>query len=460
MGEVRALMVPPHSVDAEQALLGLLLLDQQVWHRMSGQVVEEDFYRADHRVIFAACEAVADAGGSPDAVAVRDHLARHGQLEQAGGRDYLAELIEAAGSAPNVATYAATVRDQAVLRSLHSTLTEHTSRIHRQPQQASVHIGEALQALIGLTDRGRSGRGLVSAQKLVGELIDDLDRRRDGERGLSIGLPDFDALSSGLEPGDLVVLAGRPGMGKTALLVSIAAHVARTASVAIYSAEMTSLQLLKRALALVTGIPQNRFRRVELLEEIDWSVIESGTAKLAQRRLWIDDTPSPTLAHVRAETMAARANGPIGLVMVDYVQLVQGTGRNRADELRDVAYGLKGLAKDIGAPIILLAQLNRGVESRDNKRPRLSDLRDSGSIEEAADFVGMLYSEGYYDPEHGMPYVLECLIEKNRHGERGECLWHFSGEFSRVGTLDDGAKAQYRRLRASKRRSVMSDDDL
>lgn len=166
----------------------------------------------------------------------------------------------------------------------------------------------------------------------------------------------------------------------------------------------------------------------------------------------IDDTPLPALTHIRAESLALKARTGLGLVMIDYMQLVKGSGKNRYEELRDVAYGIKAMAKDLEVPVIVLAQLNRGVESRDEKRPLLSDLRDSGAIEEAADIVGLLYSEGYYDPDFGMPYVLECQIEKNRNGERGECLWHFSGQHSRVTELDSGARAQYLQQRAKRRR--------
>jgi replicative DNA helicase len=247
-------------------------------------------------------------------------------------------------------------------------------------------------------------------------------------------------------------------MGKTALLVSIAAHVSKSTGVAVFSAEMSSQQLLRRCLALLGSVSQGKLRRVDNLTDDDWTAIGSGADALASRRLWIDDTPSPSLTHVRAEALSLKAKAPLGLVMVDYVQLIQGAGANRYEQLRDVAYGLKGLAKELGVPVVLLAQLNRGVESRDHKRGRLSDLRDSGAIEEAADIVGMLYSEGYYNPECGMPYVLECQIEKNRNGERGECLWHFAGEFSRVGTLEPGARDHYRKMRAQQRKP--QGDDL
>jgi replicative DNA helicase len=345
-------------------------------------------------------------------------------------------------------------RTERRLREVGMAIVERTNGEQRPDEQ----ISEAMRELLSLAETARAGKGLVTSKELVRELLDDLDRRRDGAQGLSIGLPDFDGYSSGLEAGDLVVIAGRPGMGKTALLVSIAAHVSKTAGVAVFSAEMSSQQFMRRCVALLGSVHQGKLRRATNLQEADWQAIGEAAGHLAQRRLWIDDTALPTLNHVRSEVMALKGKGDLGLVLVDYVQLIQGAGANRYEQLRDVAYGLKGLAKEAGVPVILLAQLNRGVESRDQKRGKLSDLRDSGAIEEAADIVGMLYSEGYYDPGHPMAYVLECAIEKNRNGERGECLWYFSGEFSRVATLQEGARAQYLRTRAAARKP--QGDDL
>lgn len=455
MGEVERLRIPPHSVEAEQALLGGLLFEPTAWTR--AKVSTADFYRADHRLIFAAAADLIGRGREADAVTVLEALARAGQLEAAGGREYVAQLVTETPSAANIAAYARIVRENARKRELYGIGQDIAAAVF-EPGDVSEQIGNGMQALLKLAEEERGGRGLVGMRELVGALIDDLDRRREGQRGLSLGLPDFDALSNGLEPGDLVVIAGRPGMGKTALLVSIAAHVSKSVNAAVFSAEMSSQQLMRRALALLANLSQGRLRQVAQLHDQDWAAIGEATDAMVRRQLWVDDTPSPTLTHVRAETLALKARSGLGLVLVDYVQLIQGAGANRYEQLRDVAYGLKGLAKEAGVPVILLAQLNRGVENRDHKRGRLSDLRDSGAIEEAADIVGMLYSEGYYDPDFGMPNVLECQIEKNRNGERGECLWHFSGEHSRVGTLQPGAVEHYRKLRAAKRKPKDGDD--
>jgi replicative DNA helicase len=284
-----------------------------------------------------------------------------------------------------------------------------------------------------------------------------MDSRRERSLGLSVGLSDFDAITGGLEPGDLVVIAARPGMGKSALLVSIADYTSEQVSTAVFSAEMPAQQPMRRAVAHRAGVSQHVLRRAEKLTDEDWAVITPALGSIAERRLWIDDTALLRLSHIRAECLALKARHGLGLVMVDYVQLVKGHGNNRYEELRDVAYGLKAMAKDMGVPIVVLAQLNRLVESRDKKRPQLSDLRDSGAIEESADIVGLLYSEGYYDSEFPMPHVLECRIEKNRNGARGQCLWHFCGEYSRVTVLDPGPRAQYLRYMTGQRRGASDD---
>ncbi len=455
-------VAPLHSVSSEQAVLGALLLDPTAWHSVADAITLEDFYRPDHRLIFAAISALASSGTPCDIVTVSQHLERANKLHEAGGLAYLSSIARNTPSAANAHTYADVVRDRGILRRLQALGTQIERSVLEDSDRSAVElIANAQAQLLDIQARSRKGSGLVSSQQLAGELIDDLDRRRERPLGLEIGLADFDGMTHGLEPGDLVVIAGRPGMGKTALLVSIAAHVSQAAAVAVFSAEMPAPQLMRRCVALVGDIAQGKLRRADQLTDSDWAAIAPAAGKIAGRRLWIDDTALPSLTHIRAECMALKARAGLGLVLVDYVQLVQGSGGNRYEQLRDVAYGCKALAKDLAGPVILLAQLNRGVEARDNKRPYMSDLRDSGAIEEAADIVGLLYSEGYYDPSFGMPYVLECRVEKHRNGDRGECLWRFSGAHSSVTALEPGPRAQYHQLRArqvqSRRREATND---
>jgi len=459
MAAVREIWQPPHSIDAERGVLGALLYEPQTWARISGKVQAEDFYRTEHAVLFETIALRAARGESADPVSIAAALDRAGELGRCGGIDYLVELVEQAPTGREAEAHANIVRDRANLRRLHDA-GHRIVRLVRNPdgRSAADLLADATAILQALAGKGRVGAGLVDARTLVEAFVDDLERRRDGHRGMSVGLPDFDRLTCGLEPGDLVVLAGRPGMGKTALLVSIAAHVSKSAGVAVFSAEMPSSQLMRRCVSLLGSVSQSDLREAAKLTDEDWDRIGDAVVALASRRLWIDDTTAPALSHIRAETAALAAREELGMVLVDYAQLVKGEGANRYEQLRDVAYGLKDLAKDVGVPVIALAQINRGVEQRDNNRPRMSDLRDSGAIEEAADIIGLLYCEGYYSPDFPMPYVLECEIGKNRNGERGFCLWHFAGQYSRVGRLGSGAAARDRHYIASQRARGEDDD--
>jgi replicative DNA helicase len=458
MADVARLPFPPHSIEAEQAVLGSLLISPEAWPRISSRIEPSDFYRNDHRIIFAAIAAMHAERKAVDTVTVSEHLERQGAQSDTGGLAYIARLANDTPTAANIETYAAAVRERASLRKLAAIGGKIVAMASDASDRSAAEIAASAQEhLHNLQTRARTGKGLVDARELVNELTDDLDARSAGTVGLRIGLADFDELTCGLESGDLVVIAARPGMGKTALLVSIASLVSQTTGAAVFSAEMPSSQLMRRCIALQAEIPQGLLRRPEKLTNDDWSKINKAAGTIAQRKLWVDDTGSPSLSHIRSETIALKARASLGLVLVDYVQLVRAPGANRYEQLRDVAYGLKALAKELAVPIIVLAQLNRGVEAREHKRPSISDLRDSGAIEEAADIVGLLYSEGYYDREFSMPYVLECQIAKNRNGERGQCLWHFDGAYSRVVPLDPGAAANYRRVLSKQHQRGSSD---
>ena len=455
MGDLTQPHIPSHSVAAEQALLGSLLIDPIAWARVHMLVTAADFYRPQHRIIYEAIAQLQDKRLAVDTVSVSDYLERRGTLIDAGGLSYIGQLAKDTPTAANIETYAAVVRERSSLRHFKSIADRiAASATEVGDRSAADLIADAQQRLLELQASVRPGSGLVDSRQLVRELLDDLDARSGGATGLNVGLPDFDKLTCGLEPGDLVVMAARPSMGKTSLLVSIVNNVSATTGTLVFSAEMPSHQLMRRSIALLGQINQGLLRQPEHLEDAQWASIATAANVIAKQKLWIDETATPTLAHIRSEALALKVRAPLGLLLVDYVQLVKGEGKNRYEELRDVAYGLKALAKELGIPIIVLAQLNRGVEARDHKQPLVSDLRDSGAIEEAADIVGLLYSKGYYDPEFSMPYVLECDVAKNRNGERGKCLWRFDGAYSRVTTLDSGAAAQYRHLcaRQSQRR--------
>jgi replicative DNA helicase len=453
MADVRSLSVAHQSIEAEQSVLGALLIDQKAWPRVAHMISADDFYRPDHRIIFGAIEDLNAKNKAADAVTVADYLDRIGRLVDAGGIAYLGTLAHDTPSATNVESYARVVRERSTLREL-KAISERIGRAvsSADGRSAAELVADSQEQLQKLQVRARTGKGLVEWRTLAGDFIDDLDRRSKGPTGLCVGRPDFDELTCGLEPGDLVVIAARPGMGKTALMVSIGSTVSESTGTAVFSAEMPSMQLVRRCVSLQSEIPQGLLRHAERLTDEHWTKIAQATGALDNRKLWIDDTASPSINHIRAETIALKSRKALGFLFVDYVQCVTASGANRYEQLREVSYGLKSLAKELAVPIFVLAQLNRGVESRDQKRPQVSDMRDSGAIEEAADIVGLLYSEGHYNRDFGMPYVLECSIQKNRNGERGECLWHFTAAYSRVTPLDDGAKAQYRHLLAQSQR--------
>lgn len=451
-----------HSVEAEQAVLGSLLVDGAAWSRIAGKLDPQDFHRPDHALIFSAIAKLAGAGKEADVITVPARLQAAGQLDDAGGMAYIGKLARETATAANIESYADVVRERSMRRRL-AKLAESIQRAVNVPgktdRSAEDLLADAQRSLYELQTKARTGGGLVSARDLTRLLLDDLDRRRENQLGLALGLPDLDELIGGLEPGELMVLAGRPGVGKTALLGGISMHVASRDHAAVFSAEMPSLQLMRRNAAAEADISLAKLRRAQHLTDFDWAALAGSAQSLSDRKLWIDDTAQPTLSYVRAECMGLKMRaGSLGLVLVDYVQLVQGAGNNRYEQLRDVAYGFKALAKQLAVPVVLLAQINRGVEARDNKRPAMSDLRDSGAIEEAADVIGLLYCEGYYNRQFSMPHVLECNVEKNRNGERGECLWYFDGDRSRITVLDSNLRARYIALREQNKRRGGGED--
>lgn len=459
---VQALRIAPHSTEAEQALLGSLLVDSSVWSRLTGRIDAEDFFRPDHGLIFGAIAKLAGAGKEHDTITVSARLQASGSLDDAGGMAYIGKLARETATAANAEAYAEVVRERSMRRrlaQLAETIQRTVSVPGKSDRTAEDLLADAQRALYDLQTKTRAGAGLVSAHDLTRALMDDLERRREKPAGLSVGLADFDELTGGLEPGELVVLAGRPGMGKTALLGGMSTSVSATGTVAVFSAEMPAQQLMRRNIASVGDVSLGKLRRAGQLTDSDWASVAQAASVIASRQLWIDETALPTLAHVRAECVGLKLRtGSLGLVLVDYVQLVQGAGANRYEQLRDVAYGFKALAKQLAVPVVVLAQINRGVESRDGKRPFMSDLRDSGAIEEAADIIGLLYSEGYYNRQFSMPHILECNIEKNRNGERGECLWYFDGDRARITTIDSNLRARYLALRAQSKKHGGGDD--
>jgi replicative DNA helicase len=377
---------PPHSIEAEQAVLGGLLLEASAWDQVADAVTEGDFYRPDHRLIFESIGALAGNGKPCDVVTVSEHLERIGKLEAAGGLAYLGTLARETPTAANVRAYADIVRERSLLRQLIRAGTEIAAAVfNAEGETARELVDAAEQRVFAIAEAGSRGRqGAVSVKTLLPQVIDQIDEwhsNPDSMRGLATGFADFDKITGGLRPGDLVVVAGRPSMGKSTLAVNMAeyaaVHPSTRASVAIFSLEMPSEQVITRMLSSVGGVPLGNLRSGRISDD-DWVRITSATNQLSEAKIFVDETPALTPTELRARARRVKREHGLDLIVVDYLQLMQvpGTKENRATEIAEISRGLKVLAKELSVPVIALSQLNRAVEQRENKKPVMSDLRE------------------------------------------------------------------------------------
>jgi replicative DNA helicase len=377
---------PPHSIEAEQAVLGGLLLDASAWDQVADAINENDFYRPDHKLIFEAIAALAGAAKPCDVVTVSEQLERTGKLEAVGGLAYLSSLARDTPTAANARAYADIVRERSLLRQLIQAGAEITSAVfNNEGETARELVDRAEQKVFEIAEQGFRGRqGAVAVRTLLPQVIDQIDEWHSNPnalRGLPTGFTDFDKITGGLRPGDLVVVAGRPSMGKSTLAVNMAeyaaVHHAKRASVAIFSLEMPSEQVVTRMLSSIGGVPLSSLRSGNISDE-DWVRITSATSQLSESKVFIDETPALTPTELRARARRVKREHGLSLVVVDYLQLMQvpGTKENRATEIAEISRGLKVLAKELAVPVIALSQLNRAVEQRENKKPVMSDLRE------------------------------------------------------------------------------------
>jgi replicative DNA helicase len=377
---------PPHSIEAEQAVLGGLLLDPSAWDQVADVINEKDFYRPDHRLIFEAIGALAGAAKPCDAVTVSEQLERTSNLEAAGGMAYLSSLARDTPTAANVRAYADIVRERSLLRQLIHAGTEIAAAVYNnEGETARDLVDRAEQRVFEIAEQGFRGRqGAIAVRSLLPQVIDQIDEwhtNPDKLRGLPTGFTDFDKLTGGLRPGDLVIVAGRPSMGKTTLAVNMAeyaaVHQGTKASVAIFSMEMPSEQVITRMLSSIGGVPLGNLRSGRISDD-DWVRITSATSQLSEAKIFVDETPALTPTELRARARRIKREHGLNLVVVDYLQLMQvpGTKENRATEIAEISRGLKVLAKELAVPVIALSQLNRAVEQRDHKKPIMSDLRE------------------------------------------------------------------------------------
>ncbi|HHH35783.1 MAG TPA: replicative DNA helicase [Gammaproteobacteria bacterium] len=431
--------VPPHSVEAEQAVLGALLLDNGAWDSIVDLVHEEDFYRRDHRLIFHALGELTREGQPLDVVTVSEWLERHKQLEAAGGLAYLGMLANNTPGASNIKAYANIVRERSVLRQLIGVSTRIGEiAFHPEGRDCRQILDEAEQAIFEIAEQGaRTQRNFVPVRDLLADVADRIDtlyQKGDAITGVPTGFTDFDRKTSGMQPSDLVIIAGRPSMGKTSFAMNIAEDAAINSKipVGIFSMEMPAEQLVMRMLSSLGRIDQQKIRTGTLADE-DWPRLTSTMNILSNAPLFIDDTPALTPAELRARARRLKREHDLGMIVVDYLQLMQvpGSKENRTTEISEISRSLKALAKELKVPVLALSQLNRSLEQRTDKRPVMSDLRESGAIEQDADLIVFIYRDEVYNPETADKGMAEIIIGKQRNGPIGMVPLTFHGSFTR-----------------------------
>ena len=437
--ETRALRIPPHSIEAEQAVLGGIFLDKDAWLKVAERIQAEDFYRQDHRVIFSAITALESQGKPFDIVTVAEWLESNQKLGDAGGLSYLAALAENTPTAANIAAYADIVRRRSVLRQLIHTAMEINESVFNPGGRSSEEILEcAEQAVFAIAEQETRGRRSYRPIKdlLVKALdrVDELFQKKSAVTGVATGFDDFDDRTGGLQSSDLVVVAGRPSMGKTAFAVNIAEHAAIKGklTVAVFSMEMPGEQLAMRMMSSLGRIDQHKVRTGKLNDD-DWPRLTSAVEILKDAKLFVDDTPALTPVELRSRCRRIAREHGLDMIIVDYLQLMQvpGNTENRATELSEITRSLKAMAKELSVPVVALSQLNRSLEQRPNKRPVMSDLRESGAIEQDADLIVFIYRDEVYNEDSADKGVAEIIIGKQRNGPIGTVRLAFLGQFTR-----------------------------
>lgn len=440
--QLDSLRIPPHSIEAEQSVLGGLLLDNAAWDKIADFVGADDFYRYDHRLIFQHIVKLINHAKPADVITVFESLSSAAKAEEVGGITYLNALAQNTPSAANIRRYAEIVRDRGILRKL-ITVADDISGAAFNPQGKEVKqmLDEAESKIFAIAEEGaRGSQGFQEIQPLLTQVVERIDElyNRDNINdvtGVPTGFIDLDRMTSGLQPGDLVIVAGRPSMGKTAFSVNIGESVAVDSGlpVAIFSMEMGGAQLAMRMLGSVGRLDQHRLRTGRLNEE-DWPRLTHAIQKMNDAQIFIDETPALSSIELRARSRRlARQCGKLGLIIVDYLQLMSANspGENRATEISEISRNLKGLAKELNCPVIALSQLNRSLEQRPNKRPVMSDLRESGAIEQDADLIFFIYRDEVYNPDSPEKGMAEIIIGKQRNGPIGSVRMTFLGQYTK-----------------------------
>lgn len=440
---IDAIKAAPHSIEAEQSVLGGLMLDNDAWDLIADVLSAKDFYRREHRLIFEAMESLAEKSHPFDVVTLAEHLKQQKELDNVGSEVYLFELSNNTPSVANIKAYAEIVRERSVLRQLIGVANEIADSSYNPEGRTPVELlDEAEQKVFEIAEQGARRGGPVAIKYLASKAaakISDLFNSQQAVTGLPTGYDRFDEMTSGLQPADLIILAGRPSMGKTTLAMNIAENAALQAQkpVLVFSMEMPGDAIAMRMISSLARIEQQNVRAGKLKDD-DWNRIGSAVGMISSAPMYIDDTPALTPAEVRARARRlTRDKGQLGVIVLDYLQLMQtgGKSENRATEISEISRSLKALAKELNVPIIALSQLNRSLEQRADRRPMMSDLRESGAIEQDADLIVFIYRDEVYNPDTRDKGVAEVIIAKQRNGPIGKVKLAFLGKYTKFENL-------------------------
>lgn len=442
MSDILADRTPPHNIEAEQAVLGAIFLEQEALVTASEILTPGDFYRPAHQRIYQVMVELGERGEPVDLVTVTAELENKKQLEDVGGVSYLTDLANSVPTAANAEYYCRIIEQKAVLRQLIRTATKIVTDGYNQSEDLGHLLSDAERGIMQISQK-RSKGGFQHIKNVLMdayERIESLSTSKGEVTGIPTGYPDLDKMTSGLQKSDLIILAARPSVGKTAFALNVAQNIAARAGkvVAIFSLEMAAAQLVMRMICAEGNIDAGKIR-TGYLEEDDWRKLTMSIGTLSKAPVYIDDTPGVTMPDIRSKCRRLKAEqGEIGLVLIDYLQLISGRGGgdNRQQEVSEISRTLKLMARELNCPVIALSQLSRSVEQRQDKRPMLSDIRESGSIEQDADIVAFLYREDYYDKETEEKNIIEIIIGKQRSGPTGTVKLAFLKEYNKFVSLD------------------------
>jgi len=432
--------IPPHNLEAEQAVLGCMLLDSDVIPTVTELIRSTDFYRDDHREICEAIIDITEKAGPVDIITVSEQLQSRGTLDAVGGLDYLAAITSAVPTTANARHYAKIVEEKSLLRKLIKAASEISAAGYEASEEAAFVLDKAEKSIFDILQK-RSTQGFTHIKDVLLDTfirLEELYNSKGFVTGIPTGFTDLDYKTSGLQNSDLILIAARPGMGKTAMALNIAQYAAvqKHVPVALFNLEMSKDQLVNRMLCSEVMVDSHKMRTGKLEDE-DWNKIARALAPLSEAPVYIDDTPGISVMDIRAKCRRLKLEKNLGLVVIDYLQLMQGRGRteSRQQEVAEISRSLKILAKELNVPVITMSQLSRGPESRNDHRPMLSDLRESGAIEQDADIVMFLYRDDYYNPDTEKKNIAEVIIAKHRNGSTGTVELRWFGEYTKFANL-------------------------